>query len=343
MQSSGAITLAQIQAEFGGSNPIAMSEYYRGGAYVTNNNISVPTNGTISVSNFYGTTFRPQLTYTIAANIEFAVINPTTLPGYIAGKSDITIVVNPGIYVYNTVVWNPSMRILAANSGDTIRLVNYGYIMGCGGHVWPHPTSSYYGGNAIDIYFPVTIDNTSVNAYIGGGGGGGASSNYEGAPSGGGGAGGGTVNAMGGGSAGGLGGVGGNGSVYTFIDGDGYERWGAGGGGGGRIFPGAGGAGGTNAGYPFSDMYGKGGGAGGGGGRIPAGGNGGSGGSGNAAGGSAGTYAAGGGGGWGAAGGTAYPTTGAFAGGAGGKAVALNGNSVVWVSGDTSRVYGSVS
>ena len=29
LQGSGAITLAQVQSEFGGSNPISMSEYYR--------------------------------------------------------------------------------------------------------------------------------------------------------------------------------------------------------------------------------------------------------------------------------------------------------------------------
>ncbi len=34
MQPSGAIKLSEMQARFGGSNPAAMSEYYRGGAYV---------------------------------------------------------------------------------------------------------------------------------------------------------------------------------------------------------------------------------------------------------------------------------------------------------------------
>ena len=34
LQTSGAISLSQVQSEFGGSNPISMSEYYRGGAYV---------------------------------------------------------------------------------------------------------------------------------------------------------------------------------------------------------------------------------------------------------------------------------------------------------------------
>tara|TARA_R110000868_G_scaffold107277_3_gene293527 strand:- start:54 stop:1052 length:999 start_codon:yes stop_codon:yes gene_type:complete len=55
LQSSGTITFAQIQAEFGGSNPISLSEYYRGGSYVPNTtvNSSIPTSGTITMSNFY--------------------------------------------------------------------------------------------------------------------------------------------------------------------------------------------------------------------------------------------------------------------------------------------------
>jgi hypothetical protein len=55
LQSSGAISLANIQTEFGGANPISLSEYYRGAGYTTTNNTSVPTSGTISIANFYGT------------------------------------------------------------------------------------------------------------------------------------------------------------------------------------------------------------------------------------------------------------------------------------------------
>ena len=35
LQTSGSITLANIQSQFGGSNPISMSEYYKGGSYVS--------------------------------------------------------------------------------------------------------------------------------------------------------------------------------------------------------------------------------------------------------------------------------------------------------------------
>tara|TARA_B100000427_G_scaffold313325_1_gene305580 strand:+ start:171 stop:743 length:573 start_codon:yes stop_codon:yes gene_type:complete len=54
LPTSGAISLENIQTEFGGSNPIGMNEYYRDGAYVPSSNTNVPTSGTISLEDFYG-------------------------------------------------------------------------------------------------------------------------------------------------------------------------------------------------------------------------------------------------------------------------------------------------
>lgn len=56
LPASGAISLGAIQTEYGGTNPAAISEYYRGGGLVPNAapNLSVPTSGAISFSNFYG-------------------------------------------------------------------------------------------------------------------------------------------------------------------------------------------------------------------------------------------------------------------------------------------------
>jgi hypothetical protein len=56
LQTSGAITLNDVQTEFGGSNPIDISEYYRGGTLVpdTAANSGIPTSGNILLSDFYG-------------------------------------------------------------------------------------------------------------------------------------------------------------------------------------------------------------------------------------------------------------------------------------------------
>lgn len=47
LPSSGPLSLSQIQGEFGGSNPISLSEYYGASG-------GVPSSGTISISDFYG-------------------------------------------------------------------------------------------------------------------------------------------------------------------------------------------------------------------------------------------------------------------------------------------------
>ena len=56
LPTSGPISLTDIQTEFGGSNPVSLSEYYKGGAYVDFNDFApnVPTSGSISLSDFYG-------------------------------------------------------------------------------------------------------------------------------------------------------------------------------------------------------------------------------------------------------------------------------------------------
>jgi hypothetical protein len=242
------------------------------------------------------------------------------------GSTAATITIGSGVYIYSTSTGTPALTTDSFPGGLTI--INNGFIAGMGGNGAPNtsPYAGTAGGNAISLGSNVTINNTNASAYIGGGGGGG------GFTQGGGGAGGGAGGAVGPNAAGGGvgsagttptggayagkgGGAGGGGGAYS---GSGKSTAMYGGGGGGRIFPGSGGAGGTNGG--------------------------GAGGSANGVGGTASTAVnylkGGGGGGWGAAGGTGGNGN---AGGAGGKAVALNGYTVTWTSGDTTRVYGAVS
>ena len=60
LPASGPLSLTDIQTEFGGTNPISLNEYYAGGGLVpagtTGTYGAVPSSGTISVQNFYGTT-----------------------------------------------------------------------------------------------------------------------------------------------------------------------------------------------------------------------------------------------------------------------------------------------
>jgi hypothetical protein len=51
---TGAISLNDVQTEFGGVNPIGINEYYRGGGLMSTNNTGVPTSGQISMSQLRG-------------------------------------------------------------------------------------------------------------------------------------------------------------------------------------------------------------------------------------------------------------------------------------------------
>ena len=293
--------------------------------------------GAISMSNFYGKSNRVAVSYTFTGTTANASLNVTTIAGYVAGRTDVTVTVNPGVYLYASSgsyppALNPGLTLSGGTSGDTVTLVNNGYIMGQGGDSgYTSGGAGYSGGPALSIGYPITINNTNGSAYIGGGGGGGGSSALG---QGGGGAGGGRANS--GNSNGGSPGQNGQGgSATTGITASTCN--GAGGGGGGAYSTGAKGATtyygpGSSGGRIFPGSTGLGA-------VSNSGASGGNGGGANAAGGT-GNFN-GGGGGWGANGGAGGG--GSIAGGAGGKAVSLNGHSVTWVSGNTSRVYGGVS
>jgi len=64
--STGSISMSTIQTEFGGSNPISMSEYYRSNTYennVSGNNTGVPQSGEIKLSQFRGTVLARYISY----------------------------------------------------------------------------------------------------------------------------------------------------------------------------------------------------------------------------------------------------------------------------------------
>jgi len=303
--------------------------------------------GAIDMNTGHGKSYRPAVPYVFSANTTNASLDVTSISGYIAGLSDIVITINSGIWVYATTTANAGLTLTGGVTGDTIKIVNNGFIAGMGGAGCSAyndgPRAGGNGGTALSLGFNTTIDNTNASAYIGGGGGGGGAVNSIAAPAGGGGAGGGAGgNSQGGtnifsqvGGAGGAPGVAGTSADVTHGGGGGGGSGGGGGatiqgakgdpsyigggGGGGRIFPGTGGAGGTG------NSSGR---------------NGGAGGTGSAVGGAPGLVAAAGGGGWGASGGTVDSGANISS---GGNAVSLNGKTVTWISGDTTRVYGAVS
>lgn len=69
LKSSGPLKLSEIQGQFGGNNPISLSEYYKLGGYVPDIplNSTIPYSNSISVSDFYETGFA---TFQISSNID---------------------------------------------------------------------------------------------------------------------------------------------------------------------------------------------------------------------------------------------------------------------------------
>ena len=87
LPASGAISFDNLQTEFGNTNPIPISDYYRGALVpnITVNN-SVPTSGQISMSNFYSAA---QADYVPAA-FDFADIGLTG-ESYVEANTSVTI------------------------------------------------------------------------------------------------------------------------------------------------------------------------------------------------------------------------------------------------------------
>lgn len=338
LQSSGAISLSDIQTEFGGSNPISLSEYYRGGSYVTDNNTSVPTSGTITMSNFYGAV--KQFSHTITSSVQQANLSTILTAAGWNGSDPVDLTINSGVYLWSDSTSVGGLTISSALSG-LLTITNYGYIIGKGGrggYIGNVPTA---GGPAlVNSATGVTFTNAS-GAFIAGGGGGGG---YGASPN--------AYGGGGGGAGGGAGGLGYNGDFTSLSGGaggsignegsDGQAGWG-----GVNIEGNGGGSGGSGGGTrDTSSVYSQGAGGGGGGRILPGVGgeatSSGVGGSGQAgsAGGSAGnagtntTAAGAGGGGWGAKGGNSEYQTGASGG------AAISGTAIASMT-NNGTIYGS--
>lgn len=318
---SGVLSLDDIQTEFGGTNPISLSEYYRGGAYTTSNNTNVPTSGAISLSNFYGAV--KEFAFTISSNQqEMNLSTYATALGW-DGAAPISATIASGVYIWSDSRSTGALTIPSSLNG-LVTITNNGYIIGRGGNGGSLGSSGQSGGPAlVNQATDVTLTNAS-GAFIAGGGGGGAgyiTSTVKYAGGGGAGGGDGGTQHRGyhvppgffdaGGAGGSVGNSGGDGTSNTGSGGgsggSGSHQSDGGAGGGGRILPGVGGV------SRFDNA--------------------GAGGTANAAGGSGAPGGAGGGG-WGAAGGSASGVSG----GAGGAAI--SGTAIATYT-NNGTVYGS--
>jgi hypothetical protein len=180
LPASGPLSLSQIQGEFGGSNPISLSEYYRGGGLVTNNNTSVPTSGTIRISNFYGTV--KQFLFTISSNQTNANLRTLAVSAGWDQSSPVVCTVSSGVYLSSNSTGTPGFTI-GGSFPNGVALINDGFIVGMGGaggggnggpgSIPTFGANSSPGGTALSVGVAATVTNNGLIAGGGGGGGGG--------------------------------------------------------------------------------------------------------------------------------------------------------------------------
>ena len=169
LQSSGAISLANVQSEFGSSNPIGINEYYRGGSNVPNSsaNSSIPTSGTISLSNFYGgvaATADNTFTLVVGANIVSSKFASSSEYGAADTSSILPNIQNGGVTTNNLAV------------SETIDKFYAGYpytggILGttrAGGAYDLYNSGGIRGVNMLGTIYPVTapVSSTATNFQI---------------------------------------------------------------------------------------------------------------------------------------------------------------------------------
>lgn len=179
---------AGIQTEFGGTAaPVSLSSYYRGGANVPSGTADggyglIATSGQISIGTFRNTSKTVNVNLTISANT--SNYNIFTAAGSPAVPANVTVTVNPGIFVYGTSTATPALSTGSGWAvGSTITLVNNGNIIGSGG-IGGYTSSNGNvfalnagakggnGGDALQALYAITVTN---NGKIAGGGGGGGS------------------------------------------------------------------------------------------------------------------------------------------------------------------------
>ena len=241
LPSSGTLTMAQINAEFGRGNNL---NAYRGTTYYTSSGgpFTFPT-GAISFSNFYGTqAISPMFSFTISSNLDRANLRTLAVNAGWNQSSPVTATLAAGYWIYSATTATPALTIDGSWPGG-VTFINNQYVVGMGGNGGNGPGNNNglglqpggAGGTALAVSTAVTIYNYG---YIAGGGGGGGGGQYAGLvgqyassyAGGGGGGGGGTGLGT---SIGGVGGTGGSGSTQGGAGGNNYANSGGAGGGAG--------------------------------------------------------------------------------------------------------------
>lgn len=188
--SGSSLAISEIVTEFGddagGSD--SMSEYYAGGDNVPSGAAgesgNIPGSGTISMSQFYGSTNRIAIALQISSTTQNYNIYASRGNTYQSGISDVTLTVQA---IVGAAQAGGTYAIDSGNqwaSGDTLKIINNSQIVGAGGGAGAGGAGSNGGdanagqagqaaSSAINLNIYATIQNNGGNIRGGGGGGGG--------------------------------------------------------------------------------------------------------------------------------------------------------------------------
>ena len=137
--SPNSISLGQIQTEFGGSDPISISEYYNGGSYIVTGTTNgendtaiapnVPSSGPIKFSDFYGAAKLFDVTFTMSRDAKnqnyfyfSSAVGIVTATLNSNGNGSITLKVAKNVSYQITSNPNTDIRL----SGNRIELEDFG-------------------------------------------------------------------------------------------------------------------------------------------------------------------------------------------------------------------------
>jgi hypothetical protein len=207
LPSTGAITVGNVQTQFGGTNPAGMSEYYAGGAYVpagtkggngsdgVASGTTIPSSGTLKMANFYGA---PQAAASMTIGAQTITYSAGKVFEYydsvVSSATDVNITVNQDRACTVVMCGSGGSSTQSTSTGGSSMMLTFTFTFkagvtyvlrlgtpggqGAGGSSAPSPSSGVGGGYS--ALYLTSASSTNVIAVVGGGGGGASGANASG-------------------------------------------------------------------------------------------------------------------------------------------------------------------
>lgn len=171
LQSTGSISFADVQNEFGGSNPISLTEYY--------GQSTLPASGKISLSDFYGTSSIYEIS--ISSNQTTLDLRSYAVTNGWDESSSLKVTIGSGVYIDSNSTSTAALTV-SGSFPSGVEIINNGFIVGMGGNggAGGNRQNGFPGldaGTALSVSSSVSVDNQGTIAGGGGGGGGGGGLN----------------------------------------------------------------------------------------------------------------------------------------------------------------------